>query len=528
MEKKLPLDLSTFATLRKSGYVYIDKTQYAYDMITGGRRYFLSRPRRFGKSLFVSTLKEILDGNKDYFDGLWISQSDYQFAKHGIISLDLSSITVENVSDLNSGLCSLLQDICNDYQLNIILNPKKPDVALRALVRALYAKFQRVAVLVDEYDNPILQVLHKHTIAQEVRDGVRRFFAVIKSLDAFIDFVFITGVSSFARAGLFSGINNLRIITMNNQFSALCGYTDKEVDRYLSSHIKTWAKTEHLPYEQMRKQIKDWYNGYNFSAQAAAVYNPHSLMHALAEHEFKNFWFQSGAPTFLFAELKKESRKKESHIFELDKFEATEDSLGIFEINATPLPALMFQTGYLTITAFDKKRRAYELGYPNFEVKTALQKYLLAIYTNLDPSDTESIALKLSTALNNKDITKLTSLLKQLFVRVPYQLHGKDEKSYHAILQAIFAACGINAYSEMPISHGRIDMVIELPELIYVLEVKLNSSAKVALSQIKQRNYFEALLHKQKTIILLGMVFKRKPRSFTIETTAETIEQKKK
>lgn len=524
MTTRLPLDLSTFKTLREKGYLYVDKTQYAYDLITGGRRYFLSRPRRFGKSLFVSTLKEILVGNKKLFDGLWIGSSDYVFEKHGVITLDLSAIKVDSVIDLNTGICSLLQDIADDYALEITLNPKKPDVALRALVRAMYAKLGRVAVLVDEYDSPILQVINKQKIAKEIRDDIRRFFAVIKSLDAFIDFVFITGVSSFARAGLFSGINNLRIITMLKQFSAICGYTDEEVDQYLSSQIKAWSKSEQEPYDAMRQQIKEWYNGYHFSANSPSVYNPYSLMNAINDQEFKNFWFQSGGPTFLFEELSKESRKKESRIFDLDKFETTEDSLGIFEIGATPLPALMFQTGYLTISAFDKKRRAYELDYPNFEVKTALQKYLLAIYTNLDPVETESISLKLLTALTNKDAAKLAELIKQLFVRVPYQLHGKDEKSYHAILQAIFMACGIDAQSEMPISHGRVDMLVELPELIYVIEIKLNASAESALAQIKKRKYFDALLHKGKTIILMGMSFERKPKMFDIETKVETIE----
>jgi hypothetical protein len=524
MATKLPLDLSTFFTLRTLNYMYVDKTQHAYNLITGGRRYFLSRPRRFGKSLFISTLKEILTGNKKLFNGLWIGSSDYTFEPHGVIALDLSSIRVNNIHDLNSGLCSLLQDISDDYDLAVTLNSKKPDVALRALVRALYAKFGRVAVLVDEYDNPMLQAITNYKIAREIRDDIRRFFAVIKSLDAFIDFVFITGVSSFAKAGLFSGINNLRVITMNNEFSTLCGYTDEEIEKYLSDHIKTWADGDDVPYDDMRKNIKEWYNGYHFSANSCSVYNPYSLMNAIAEREFKNFWFQSGGPTFLFEELSKESRKKESQIFELDKFETTEDSLGTFEIGATPLPALMFQTGYLTITAYDKKRRAYELGYPNFEVKTALQKYLLAIYTNLEPIETESIALKLSSALINKDIEKLTQLIKQLFVRVPYQLHGTDEKSYHAILQAIFMACGIDVQSETSISHGRLDMVIELPDILYVIEVKRNSSAATALKQIEQRKYFDALLHKSKTIILLGISFTRKPKVFDIEIKTKVIE----
>ena len=523
MLSRLPLDLSTFSLLRKSGYLYVDKTEYAYNLITQGRRYFLSRPRRFGKSLFVSTLKEILHGNKSLFDGLWIGKSDYEWHSHGVINLDLSSIEVTSIDDLRTGICALLQDISDDYGLGITLHAEKPDAALRALVRALYAKFGRVAVLVDEYDNPILQVLSDQKQAKEIRNSIRRFFAVIKSLDAFIDFVFITGVSSFAKAGLFSGINNLRIITLDKRFSEICGYTDEEVDHYLAPQIKAWSNAEKMPYSDLRKQIKEWYNGYRFAANAASIYNPFSIMSALYSQEFKNFWFQTGTPTFLVEELIKEYRKSECHLFDLEKFETTEDSLGIFEIGATPLTALMFQTGYLTITSFDKEKKSFELGYPNLEVKSALQKYLLGIYTKLNFSETESLSLKLFTALNKKNIKEVVALLKQLIVRVPYQLHGKEEKFYHALLQVIFGACGIKAQSEPTISHGRIDIILELPALFYVVEVKLNASTNIAIRQIEERKYYEVLLHYGKPIELLGLNFKRKPLVFEIEYANKAI-----
>lgn len=225
MLPRLPLDLSTFAILRKSNYVYIDKTKYAYTIITGGRRYFLSRPRRFGKSLFISTLKEILDGNKNLFKGLWIEKSDYIWEKYGVIDLDLSSIEVSNSDDLRTGICSLLKDIAEQYELAIEINSKKPDIALRALARALYGKFGRVAVLVDEYDNPILQALNTSKKADDVRKTLDSFFTVIKSLDSFIDFVFITGVSSLIKAGPFPGANNFRIITMDKRFSEICEHS---------------------------------------------------------------------------------------------------------------------------------------------------------------------------------------------------------------------------------------------------------------------------------------------------------------
>ena len=512
----LPIGLSTFARIRKAGYLYIDKTENAYNLITQGHRYFLSRPRKFWQILISLTLKEILDGNRPLFEGLWIDQCDYQWPKHGLIVLDLSAIEVTNILDLRIGLCELLQEIADDYELGIILHAERPDAALRALVRNLYAKFGRVAVLVDEYDSPILQVLNNQEQAHEVRNAIRRFFAVVKSLDSFIDFVFITGVSSFARAGLFSGINNLRIMTMDKRWATICGYTDQEVDTYLNQYIQSWADEKQLSYDEIRTQIKQWYNGYRFGADVSSVYNPFSIMSALDVKEFKNFWFQTGTPTFLVEELAKKYRQSEHEIFDLETFETTEDALGIFEIGATPLTALMFQTGYLTITAFDQEKKSYQLGYPNFEVRTALQKYLLGIYANMDFTQAESFSLKLFSALNKRDIPEAVALIKSIMVRVPYSAHIKEEKFYHGLLQVLFGAASIKSHSEHLTSHARIDMVVELPILLYVIEIKVNESPEKALEQIENRKYYEALQYQNKTIVLLGLSFIRGPKSFEI------------
>ncbi len=523
MLTRLPLGISTFEKLRKSGLIYIDKTEHVYRLITQGSRYFLSRPRRFGKSLLVSTLKAIFAGNKSLFDGLFIGKSDYQWPKHGVISLDFSSVEVLTAQDFRVGCCELLQEIADDYDLDLKLDKQRPDSALRALVRALYKEFGRVAILVDEYDSPILQTINNTDEAKNVRNAIRSFFTVVKALDAFVDFVFITGVSSFAKAGVFSGMNNLKIITLDSRFSTICGYIDEEVDHYLNQQIKTWAKTEGKSSQELRKQIKEWYNGYHFAVNAPSVYNPFSIMSALDSHDFKNFWFQSGTPTFLVEELTKEYRRSEYHLFDLERIETTEDSLGIFDVGATPLISLMFQTGYLTINKFNKDNGSLELQCPNFEVRTALYKYLLGVYADLSLSETERISLKLFDALSKKNITELVSLLKNLISRVPYQLHENEEKFYHALLQVIFSSSGISAQSETSISHGRIDMVLELPARFYVIEVKLNSSAGKALAQIEARKYYEALSHHGKPIELLGLNFIRKPKEFEIEEAHKTV-----
>lgn len=516
MIPKLPLDLSTFSQLRTSNYLYVDKTKFAYEMITGGRRYFLSRPRRFGKSLFVSTLTEILHGNKNLFNELWIAHSDYQWEKYGVIELDLSALGIESTETFKTGLCHILEEIACDYSLDIEINSVMPELALREVVKSLHNRFGKVAILIDEYDNPILQVLKDTKQAEHVRDAIRRFFMAIKGLDAFIDFVFITGISSFTRAGLFSGINNLRDITLKNEFSSICGYTDKEIDRYFADYIQKWCHETNISYNELRAQLKNWYNGYFFGGNAAPVYNPFSLMNALEAQSFKNFWFQSGTPTFLIEELKEEYRKEEFHIIDPEKFETTEESLGIFDVSATPLPALMFQTGYLTISAFDAEKNLYKLGYPNYEVRTTIQKHLLGIFTQLDFISAERMSLQLRSAFNSGNVDAAMLLIKQLFTNVPYQLHVKEEKFYHALLQVTCDASGIKSQSEYSISHGRIDLILDLPNILYVIEVKLNGSADIALEQIEQRRYYEAFLTKDKPIILLGLFFKKEPKNFLL------------
>lgn len=411
MLTRFPLDISSFRKLREKKYLYVDKTKYAYDLIMGGERYFLSRPRRFGKSLFVSMLNELLKGNKELFRGLWIDNSGYQFQEYGVIDLDLSSFGIENVQSFKEGLCFELSQIADDYSLGIDINKENPELALRGLVKALRKKYKNIAILIDEYDYPILKTLSNQKKAREIRDAIRSFFASIKSLDEEVDFVFITGVSSFAKAGLFSGMNNLRIITLNERYASICGYNDDEIESNFKESIQSWAHKENISYDEIRKQIREWYNGYHFGANTPSVYNPFSIMNAIDAQEFKNFWFLSGTPTFL-VDLANEYKKEGIQSFDPETAKITEDTLGIFEVGSTPLPAIMFQSGYLTIKDYDKTTRMYSLGYPNLEVKIALQKLLLGNLTGLGSSLIDNLSYDLKEALNNANIDGLVSLIK--------------------------------------------------------------------------------------------------------------------
>lgn len=515
---KLPVDISTFSELRISNYIYVDKTQYTYSMITGGRRYFLSRPRRFGKSLLISTLQEILTANKSLFDGLWISNSDYQWQEHGVICLDFSKLNASDAITLRHRLSSALETIAQNYNIEINEKNDAPDLMLEKLIMALSQRFGKVAILIDEYDSPILKSMQNESIAQEIRQEIQHFFTVIKSLDAHVQFAFITGVSSFAKAGLFSGINNLQILTLRNDYATICGYTDQEVDLYFSEHIKKWAEKENLSYDNLRQKIKTWYNGYHFGKDVAAVYNPFSVMNALNIGEFENFWFQSGTPTFLVDQL-----KKERNVIDLEKPQASQDFLGIFDVGNIPPVSLMFQAGYLTITGYDPEARLYTLDYPNTEVRVAFQKYLLEVCADVRASDAERLSGDFRTALNNENIERIVEIIQQLFAHVPYQLHMKQEKFYHALFMMVCVGAGIKAQAEYSTSHGRIDLILDLPKFFYVIEVKFNKPAEEALAQIEERRYYERFGSQTKPIVLLGLAFKREPHTFDVAYAVKKI-----
>ncbi len=509
---RLPVDLSTFSEMINSGYLYIDKTKHVYNMITGGRRYFMSRPRRFGKSLLVSTLKETLTANKKLFKGLWIEQSDYHWHEYGVINLDFSKIDAHSVDSVKHHLCNMLIRIANTYQLSPQTTTNDPSSLLEDVVDALYKQFNRVAILVDEYDSPILKNIHNEERARAVRDTLQQFFTTIKALDSQIQFVFITGVSSFAKAGLFSGINNVQIITMNKQFADICGYTDEEVDHYFPEYIKAWAEEEQVSYDNLRQKIREWYNGYHFEHNAAAVYNPFSLMNALHLKSFENFWFQSGAPTFLIEILKKEYKSFDPHNLETSK-----DTLGIFDIGAIPLISLMFQAGYLTIVDYDPNTHSYKLDYPNSEVRVSFQKYLLEVFAHIEPFRAQTLSTRLRIAFDNQDMDAVVETLQELFMHVPYQLHSSEEKYYHGLFTMICVSSGMKAQAEYSTILGSIDLILDSSSIFYIIEIKFNKSAKTALKQIEERKYYEKFMVQNKPIILLGLSFKRKPNDFKVD-----------
>lgn len=513
---KLPIDISDFKNLRQHNFLYIDKTKLAYEMITGGRCYFLSRPRRFGKSLLVSTLAEILSGNRILFQNLWIDQSSYNWPIHGVIKLDFSTIGAIDTETFKHNLCEALAKIIDQYQLKITIEFSNSEIALSRIIRALHAKFGRVAILIDEYDDPITQLLAEPILAYKIRDAMQRFFKMIKGSEEHVNFVFITGVSAFSKAGLFSGLNNLQNITLQDQFATICGYTESEIQQYFNNYLQVWADNKQITVDNLQSQIKNLYNGYRFSLNAPSVYNPFSLAYALKTQSLDNFWIESGNPKFLITELSKTSRQSELQLLNLNNIEASKYTLGMFDIDQIPLPALMFQTGYLTIDNLDPETGLYKLKCPNQEVKSTLEKYLLAIFINSDLNSTELLVHKFKAALNKQDLATAITFIQLIFAKIPYQIHLKAESFYHGLLLTICNAAEIKTQGEYATSHGSIDLILDLPTIFYIIEIKFNQSAEIALSQINNKHYYEPFMDQHKAIVLLGINFEKTAGEFKI------------
>ena len=518
--QKLPIGISEFSELREENCVYVDKTKYVYSLLKNTRRTFLSRPRRFGKSLLVSTLAAALQGKKELFEGLWIEKSDYAWKPQGVIRFDFSELSIESSEAFKRSLLVVMQRIANQYGITLS-SDLSINSALGILIDSLCNEvskkpFESVAILIDEYDHPILHTLHNPKLAIEIRDVMKSFSAVIKARAVVVKFVFVTGVSAFSKAGLSSGLNNLTNLTMRKKFFDICGYTDKEVDLYFKKHIKAWAEEEDIPYKTLREDLKSWYNGYCFEEKTATIYSPFSLTCALDAEKIQNFWFESATPQFLLDELSKAERQQECHYLNLEDLTGNMNLLQTFEIECIPLTALLFQMGYLTIKARDPITQFYQLKFPNEEVKTALHIHLCAALTKASLSFLNSILSKLFSALLEENMEELITCLTSVFSNIPYQLYEREKKPqeqerfYHAIVQALFVAAGIRSTAEYSTAQERADIIIALPKFFYIIEVKVNKSPEVGLAQIEEQKYYTHLLHFHKPIRAVGLSFHRK------------------
>ncbi len=518
--QKLPIGISGFPELRQENCVYVDKTKHVYSLLKNRRRTFLSRPRRFGKSLLVTTLEAALQGKKELFDGLWISSSDYSWEPKGVIRLDFSQLSIKNAETFENDLLFMLKTIAGKYNIKI-KDTLSLNAALAHIITELCKEkkgkklFESVAVLIDEYDYPILHTLHDPELAKAIREIMKSFSCVIKGQEALVRFVFVTGVSAFSKSGLSSGLNNLDNLTMNEEFFDICGYTDKEVDLNFKEHMEKWGDLRQISYEEIRKQLKVWYNGYCFIENTPTIYSPFSFTCALHIKKLQNFWFESATPQVLLDELRKEERANECKLLELDQLRGTGDLLQTFEIESLPLPALLFQMGYLTIDFYDPLSRNYQLKYPNLEVKASFLRHIVGLVTHKTTARINPLIGDIYRILVEEKPEELVAVLTTILSGIPYSLYIEDEKFYHSLLQTIFFAAGIESQSERLTSIGRMDIFLELPTIIYIVELKVNKPPTEGLDQIGTQKYYEPFLHKNKPVRALAISFLRTKASNT-------------
>lgn len=507
MLKPLPVGIQTFKDIIEGEFLYVDKTKWIYELIRYPKGvYFLARPRRFGKSLLISTLKEIFEGNRSLFKGLWLyEQTSYQWEAHPIIRIDFSLNKVKNGDDVKQEIKRYLERIAQQYQ--ITLNEGEYHHQFADLISQLAAQ-NKVVILIDEYDKPIIDNIEDVEKARQIREVLKGFYAVIKGMDEHIRFVLLTGISKFSKVGVFSGLNNLEDISMAPQFSALLGITKEETDLYFQDYLTEFAAQEAETPPTISEKMKAWYDGFCFAGACQNVYNPFSLLLLFKQRRFANFWFESGTPTFLIKLI------RENH-YAIDKFDELElDELAFsnYEIETLQIIPLLFQTGYLTIKGYHKESRLYRLYYPNYEVEHAFLQHLLGSFSHIEAGLGGGYLWRLVQALKNSDLDRFFEVLAVFFADIPYDIQIKQEKYYQTIFYLIFKLIGLEVEAETKTSRGRIDAVIELQETLFLFEFKLDGDEQEALEQIKTMEYFQKYRLSEKQIYLVGVAFDTQQR----------------
>jgi hypothetical protein len=494
--QRLSTGQQDFVTLRNRGLIYVDKTMFAHQLITSENSfYFLSRPRRFGKSLFINTLKEIFLGNKQHFKGLFI-EDKIEWKTYPVLHFDFSNMGFKEIG-LVEAIENRLNEISKHYE--ITLTQKGIGLKFKELILKLKEKTgENVVILIDEYDKPITEYLEFGQAANEQRDILRSFYGIIKGSSAHIRFFFLTGISRFSKVSIFSELNNLTDLGFQEKYHNICGYTKEEMEQYFPAHIQAVADKRGMTYEQTWEEMKRWYNGYSWDG-VQKVYNPFSILQFLDSQQFGNYWFESGTPKFLIQLLKPEFR------YELKNTSVSMGTFNAYDINNLNIDTLLFQTGYLTIKSKDEFGD-FILDYPNKEVEQSMLQFLLMDYTQ--EARTPAIANNFIRAMKTNDFEKLVDTVNTLFASIPAEIFIKNKESYfHSILYISFRLCGFHVRSEVRQSNGRLDALLVYQNKLYLFEFKLDGSAESAIAQIKEKGYANAYLNQGLEIYLLGFNF---------------------
>jgi len=500
--KLLPIGIQTFEKIRNSNYYYVDKTMFVKKLEDGGY-YFMSRPRRFGKSLFLDTLKEAFSGNKELFKGLYLYDNWNWEKRYPVITINFTSGVMSSSQLLKKNIHHILETNAKRYELN--LEEKEViNIKFEELITKIYQKHNMpVVVLVDEYDKPILDAIENIEVAKENREILKDFYSVLKGMDPYLKLVFLTGVSRFSKVSIFSGLNQLNDITIDPNFATVCGYTQSELESVFEDRLKDFDK----------EKIKQWYNGYSWLGES--VYNPFDILLLFDKKTFKPYWFETGTPTFLI----KMFMKNHYYIPELENLEVGDEILSNLDVDNIRVENLLFQAGYLTIKEFLEEDGVYILSYPNLEVRKSLNNALL-FYLDFDASRITKAELNIKQILKEKNIDKLKDAIYTFFASIPHDWYRKNdidsyEGFYASIVYALFNGAGLNVIAEDNTNKGQIDLSVFNQDIVYIIEFKVleDKEEYKALKQIKEKRYYEKYMGKYNDIYLIGIEFSKKDKN---------------
>ncbi|MDR1491670.1 MAG: ATP-binding protein, partial [Planctomycetaceae bacterium] len=520
--KKLPIGIQTFEEIRNENYLYVDKTEYIHRIVTTGKVYFLSRPRRFGKSLTISTLDALFQGRKELFEGLYIYDKWDWNKKYPVIRIDWTLISHKTPEEIERSLSLWLKMKARNNDISLL--SEYAASCFGELIEELHRKTgEKVVILIDEYDVPILDVMSKSSEEiKAMQETLHDIYKVIKGSDEHIKFIFLTGVSKFSGLSIFSALNNVKDITLSEEYSALCGITQEELESNFSEHLEVAANKLSMNRKKLLNEIRRWYNGYSWDGKTS-VYNPFGALLFFSGNTFNGYWFETGTPTFLI-ELIKDRHDVETF---LQPIQTTRSVLSGYDPKRLETIPLLFQTGYLTIKAirWEDNRPTYQLEPPNLEVRDAFIEYLCKAYTELPVEEMIRLHNNMRRQIKTGDSQGLEQSLKAMIARVPYQLHIGAEKYYHSLLLVWLNFLGFKVQNEIPTNIGRIDAVWKLSDMTVIIEVKysvdqsLDKLLDEASKQIHDRKYYEAYLTEMKNkVILLSVAFAGKEIGCRMET----------
>jgi hypothetical protein len=496
-----PIGIQDFEKLREEKFLYVDKTELIHRLVRKPGRFFLSRPRRFGKSLLLSTIKALFEGKQELFENLWISKHWDFNDQHPTLLIQLNELDLRNMS-LEEALVKLLHNKATEHGLTLEYGKNAFGCLLELIQNLCYKYNQRIVLLIDNCDMPVVDFLDQPEKAVEHLVQLHSFYRALKPANPFLHFLLLTGVLPFSIISI-PGLENLQDISLDARFANLTGVTQQELQHYFEPEIAALSRAQGKPDFELLEEIKRWYNGYSWDGNER-VYNPFSLLNFFAQGGiFKNFWFATGTPKWLIKEV------YNRRVYDYQGLEINENGLTQFDLGELSSPTLLFQTGYLTIRNFYPQSNLYQLDYPNLEVQQSFYEILLGFYCHSGP-EVAPLIENISNLFAKNDLNGIFSRINQLFATIPHELWQKEnEHFYHALIHLTFNLLGAKTYSEVHTSNGRCDALVETADRIFVFEFKLDQSAEVALAQIYDRDYSEAFRLSEKEIVSVGVSFSR-------------------